>query len=590
MMADATTHWTTDDLAKTNRSVHVISEDRRAAIAQFESTQHRPPTSHEMHAPAFRAVEVDIAQNRYNDALVTAAENHPGVDPIVLKSLLVQESAMNPRPGRDDGAYQGIAQLGAAEATVHGVSIDRHDPIASIDAAARVLSQKDAALERTAYSHYGAPAADERTKFTLAAYNAGEGTIATAIRIAHDDAFAAAEKRGETRDKAEAYARGFATHFENLTEPRGDTTRSPLYRAAEQRLTNSDPAEKYTEISQYAEQIVARVPTHEQPAHEREHRDIAQPTVDHAIEDPRQQAVNERIAASASHLRGMSTRDSATHHPELENGNVACAYAVNQVLEGALGRKYGTNPEYVPSVTADLRKHGREVAQADTRPGDIAVRLPSHGEAHGHIGIVVSGGPEPHILSNSSSRGAFDSDQTPAAFGRNYLTGGHDQVVFLRLDPDSVHLEQSPNGASSASRKPVRTERSSRTDFTRPEDPKILGETRHGQLIESPEELATKNALLDRAVGEAKHGVKPSFRFVGDERESIAEVARQNVKLDHAVELASRAEHEERATETWTPGMSFERFKNMLSHIRGGASVTELSREQGRTPDHSIER
>jgi len=141
MMADATTHWTTDDLAKTNRSVHVISEDRRAAIAQFESTQHRPPTSHEMHAPAFRAVEVDIAQNRYNDGLVTAAENHPGVDPIVLKSLLVQESAMNPRPCRDDGAYQGIAQLGAAEATVHGVSIDRHDPIASIDAAARVLSQ-----------------------------------------------------------------------------------------------------------------------------------------------------------------------------------------------------------------------------------------------------------------------------------------------------------------------------------------------------------------------------------------------------------------------------------------------------------------
>ncbi len=167
----------------------------------------------------------------------------------------------------------------------------------------------------------------------------------------------------------------------------------------------------------------------------------------------------------------------------------------------------------------------------------------------------------------AAPRGAFDSDQTPAAFRRNYLTGGHDQVVFLRLDPDSVHLEHSPNEASPASRKPTRSERPSRTDYTRPEDPKILGETRHGQLIESPEELATKNALLDRAVEQAKHGVKPSFRFVGDEHESVAEVARQNVKLDHAVKVASRTKHKERATETWNPGMSFENFKSMLSHI-----------------------
>jgi hypothetical protein len=154
-----------------------------------------------------------------------------------------------------------------------------------------------------------------------------------------------------------------------------------------------------------------------------------------------QMLVNSRIAEAAEKLRGMSTRDAQTHHPELENGNVACAYSVNKILETALGRTYGENREYVPSLMADLRRNGHEIAAADVQPGDIAIKLPSHGERHGHIGVVTRGGASPYILNNSSSHGSLTREDSPAAFSRNDVTGrDEDQVIYIRIDPRSVDL------------------------------------------------------------------------------------------------------------------------------------------------------
>ena len=75
-----------------------------------------------------------------------------------------------------------------------------------------------------------------------------------------------------------------------------------------------------------------------------------------------------------------------------------------------------------------------------------------------------------------------------------------------------------------------------RTDYTRPDADRILGETRHGSLVESKAELEAKNALLARAERDARSGRIDEVRFVGDGRESAREVARQNEKLWRGIE------------------------------------------------------
>ena len=137
----------------------------------------------------------------------------------------------------------------------------------------------------------------------------------------------------------------------------------------------------------------------------------------------------------------MSTRDAQTQTPALGDGNLACAYSVNKVLDTALGRTYGTNPDYVPSVVSDLQRNAERIAPGDVKPGDIAVRLPGEGERHGHIGFVVSDGTPPEILSNSSAHKSFTSVQDAAAFGKNYMGHGEDPVAYYRIDPKTVNLE-----------------------------------------------------------------------------------------------------------------------------------------------------
>jgi soluble lytic murein transglycosylase-like protein len=85
-----------------------------------------------------------------------------GVDPALLAGLIEQESHFDPSVGSAAGA-QGLTELMPETAQSLGVT-DPHDPAQSIEAGARLLSEK--------LSEFGG-----NTELALAAYNAGSGAV-----------------------------------------------------------------------------------------------------------------------------------------------------------------------------------------------------------------------------------------------------------------------------------------------------------------------------------------------------------------------------------------------------------------------------
>ena len=104
------------------------------------------------------------------DALALAvvagdAAKREGVDPQFIAATLLQESGFDPNAISSAGAY-GIAQFTAPTARFYHV--DPFDPRAAITGATHVL-----ATYLTRYAHV----AGDPYAFTLAAYNAGPGTV-----------------------------------------------------------------------------------------------------------------------------------------------------------------------------------------------------------------------------------------------------------------------------------------------------------------------------------------------------------------------------------------------------------------------------
>jgi soluble lytic murein transglycosylase-like protein len=115
-----------------------------------------------------------------------------GVDPALLAGLIEQESHFDPTVGSPAGA-QGLTELMPETAASLGVT-DPHDPAQSIDAGARLLSEKLAEFG-------GDP------ELALAAYNAGSGAV---------QQYGGIPPYPETQEyvkKVLGYAAGYATAF-----------------------------------------------------------------------------------------------------------------------------------------------------------------------------------------------------------------------------------------------------------------------------------------------------------------------------------------------------------------------------------------
>ena len=106
--------------------------------------------------------------------------------------------------------------------------------------------------------------------------------------------------------------------------------------------------------------------------------------------------LNQSIYQSMGDMGGFDTSSGP------DGGNLACAWAVNRVLADAGIQPLGSNPNYVPSVEADLQNgRGTQLTQAEAQAGDIVIQ-----GNQSHIGICLNQGCT-QVRSNSSSRARF---------------------------------------------------------------------------------------------------------------------------------------------------------------------------------------
>lgn len=200
--------------------------------------------------------------HRFDDVIARAVQWCPGLSPATLKSLLAQESNFDTDVINRWG-YAGIAQFGRQAAREVGLSVgvagtstdERLDPGKAIPAAARLLHLKAQRLGAAAFSRYGQPNGVEFWKFVLAAYNGGEGTVTLAMGHAYREGMARAHARGMVGTEAVAFARAYASKWDNL---KAGGMGSPLGLAAA-RYFPALAEMKYREIGNYPTAIVARV-------------------------------------------------------------------------------------------------------------------------------------------------------------------------------------------------------------------------------------------------------------------------------------------------------------------------------------------
>lgn len=199
--------------------------------------------------------------HRFDEVIAHAVEWCPGLSPSILKSLLAQESGFDTDVINRWG-YAGIAQFGREAAREVGLRVglagtasdERLDPHKAIPGAARLLSIKAQRLGASAFSRYGQPDGVEFWKFVLAAYNGGEGTVTLAMGHAYREGMARARAKGLVGTEAVAFARSYASKWENL---KAGGMNSPLGLAAA-RYFPALAEMKYREIGNYPTAIVAR--------------------------------------------------------------------------------------------------------------------------------------------------------------------------------------------------------------------------------------------------------------------------------------------------------------------------------------------
>ncbi|MCK6502217.1 peptidoglycan-binding protein [Myxococcota bacterium] len=106
--------------------------------------------------------------------------------------------------------------------------------------------------------------------------------------------------------------------------------------------------------------------------------------------------IGQKMFIQALNFRGKSTEGGP------QGGKMADAWAINELVFLVLGRRLGSNPNYVPSVETELRKVGSMVEVSQARPGDLVVA-----SDQSHIGIYMGNG---RVWSNNSADSTFSWD------------------------------------------------------------------------------------------------------------------------------------------------------------------------------------
>ena len=147
-----------------------------------------------------------------------------------------------------------------------------------------------------------------------------------------------------------------------------------------------------------------------------------------------------KVFAAAQAFVGQDT----SHAPNTDHGNLACAWAVNEVVRRALGKpisadENGNNDTGTDGIFAVLKKHHNRVPSA--KAGAIVISpTPPEGNVHGHVGIVgkTAGGAvgATPIFSNSSSASEFSQNYTINSWMARYRNKLHLDVLFYELNRD----------------------------------------------------------------------------------------------------------------------------------------------------------
>jgi hypothetical protein len=147
--------------------------------------------------------------------------------------------------------------------------------------------------------------------------------------------------------------------------------------------------------------------------------------------------ISAKVFAKAQAFVGQST----ANVPGTGHGNLACAWAVNEVVRLALGRPisgdHGNNGLGTGEMFSVLKS--RHTSISGPKPGAIIISpTPSNGSVHGHVGIVGQnpGGSvgNTQIFSNSSSAAKFAQNRTITSWNARYSAQLHLPVSFFELN------------------------------------------------------------------------------------------------------------------------------------------------------------
>jgi hypothetical protein len=150
--------------------------------------------------------------------------------------------------------------------------------------------------------------------------------------------------------------------------------------------------------------------------------------------------IGAKMLASAKAFVGFDT----SKVPGTEGGNLACAWAVNEVTRRALGKPISTaggskggDGLSTDGISDELNAHHTKLSSVNEARRGAIIIAPTQGAHHGHVGIVgaIAGnvGNTP-VYSNSSGAKRFAQNYTIGTF-TSYFTGRGLDVLFFALNP-----------------------------------------------------------------------------------------------------------------------------------------------------------